>query len=160
MGVFGSYYSSSMRGLVLLTVLALAAVTSANKLIDCHNHHEGLKWIVTCELILEDKSEECVDVDPETCQKLAEKGECRWTNVYKICQKSCNPDCFRHTDREEVAAPEDTCSCSIDWMDLLELKITYSCECLGVKLASCSTDIKEILDHKYEVTCEFGIGEE
>merc|ERR1712121_81538 len=117
MGVFGSYYSSIMRGLILLTVLALAAVTSANKLIDCHDHHEGLKWIVTCELILEDKS-------------------------------------------EEVAAPEDTCSCSIDWMDLLELKITYKCECLGVKLASCSTDIKEILDHKYEVTCEFGIGEE
>merc|ERR1712018_672351 len=118
--VFGNYpKNSNMRGLIAFTVLALASVALADEMIECHDHTEGLKWIVCCELHVNGEKEVAVQ------------------------------------------EPQGMCSCGIDWLDMLQLKITYKCECAGVKLASCSTDVGQMItDHVYEVCCEVGIGEE
>merc|ERR1712033_38597 len=72
--------------------------------------------------------------------------------------------CELHVDgaEKEVAPvsqkPKGFCSCGINMLDLQDLKITYECECAGVKLASCSADVFEMItDHVYEVCCEIGI---
>merc|ERR1711920_368155 len=57
----------------------------------------------------------------------------------------------------ETAPSEDTCTCGIDMEDWAAMKITYSCQCLGLELASCTTDIGDIIDGKYAVCCKFGI---
>merc|ERR1711890_221948 len=105
----------SMREAIILAVLVLVAVAKGNKLVDCHDHHHHLKWIVECTL----------NVDKE---------------------------------ETDVAAPQDTCNCGIDWMDLAQKKITFSCGCAGVDLGKCSTDIQDLQNHIYKVSCEFGIG--
>merc|ERR1712126_492970 len=69
--------------------------------------------------------------------------------------------CELHVDGEKEVAvrrPEGLCSCGINMLDLQHMKITYECECGGVKLASCSANVFEMItDHVYEVCCEIGI---
>merc|ERR1712002_599233 len=112
--------NSSMRGLVLLTVFALAAVASGIDLFDCNHTRDHLKWHVCCSLL--------TDMPSEDVAVQAQGG--------------------------------DMCRCAIDAADMQHMKITYRCSCLGVELASCTGDIMEVLAGKFEVCCDFGIGDE
>merc|ERR1712002_81944 len=79
----------------------------------------------------------------EVCCSLTPEG--KTTKVEKV-----------HTS---VRPADDTCSCEMEEIDWEKMVITYSCQCLGYDLASCSTDIKEDIEDHFKVCCKFGIGE-
>merc|ERR1712002_63763 len=69
----------------------------------------------------------------------------------------CQLNVSKEVETAAAVPSEDTCTCGIDWDDMSQMKITYSCQCLGMELASCTADIQEIINGKYAVCCKFGI---
>merc|ERR1712055_518892 len=90
---------------------------------------------------------------------LIDLGDCGATRDHLKINVCCTLNIDNTT--APAAAPEfDLCRCAVDSADMKHLKLTYSCNCLGVEFLSCHADAMGILSGNWTVCCDFGLGEE
>merc|ERR1712080_29564 len=93
------------------------------------------------------------------CASAIDLFDCTGDMGLTFVEVCCEINTVKELETPAVAAAsdDDLCSCGIDDQDWEQMKMTYSCECLGLELASCTTGIMEIMAGKFAVCCHFGL---